>query len=54
MSASYSKRSAQPPSARLIAGSMAGVPRESIDRQLGHFEKAAPAYSKGVREALKS
>ena len=38
---------------RAIAGSMAGVPREIIDRQLGHFEKVDPAYAKGVRDALR-
>ena len=36
-----------------IAGAMNGVPREIIERQLKHFEKAAPAYAKGVRAALK-
>lgn len=35
-----------------IANSMAGVPKEIIERQLGHFEKADPAYAKGVRKAL--
>jgi len=39
---------------KAIAGSMLGVPQEIIDRQLGQFEKADPAYAKGVREALKS
>ena len=35
-----------------IAGAMAGVPREIIERQLGHFSKADPAYAAGVRNAL--
>jgi catalase len=33
---------------------MKGVPKEIVDRQLGHFEKADPAYAAGVRKALKS
>ncbi len=37
---------------RNIAASMAGVPREIVDRQLGHFEKVDPAYAAGVRAAL--
>lgn len=36
-----------------IANSMAGVPKEIIERQLAHFEKADPAYAAGVRGALK-
>jgi catalase len=36
-----------------IAGAMQGVPAEIIERQLGHFEKADPAYAEGVRKALK-
>jgi len=32
---------------------MEGVPKEIIDRQLVHFDKADPKYGKGVREALK-
>ena len=36
-----------------IAGAMRGVPNEIIERQLAHFEKADPAYAKGVRAALK-
>ena len=32
---------------------MQGVPREIIDRQLGHFHKADPAYAAGVANALK-
>lgn len=38
---------------KAIAGAMQGVPREIIERQLKHFEKADPAYAKGVRAALK-
>jgi catalase len=37
-----------------IAKSMRGVPREIIERQLGHFEKADPAYADGVRKALEN
>ena len=36
-----------------IAEAMRGVPREIIDRQLGHFHKADPAYAAGVANALK-
>ncbi|MBS1167389.1 MAG: katA [Proteobacteria bacterium] len=35
-----------------IAAAMAGVPLEIVERQLGHFEKADPAYAAGVRQAL--
>jgi catalase len=35
-----------------IAGAMAGVPDEIIERQLGHFAKADPAYAAGVKKAL--
>jgi len=35
-----------------IAGAMAGVPKEIVERQLGHFTKADPAYGAGVRKAL--
>ncbi|MDH3455514.1 MAG: catalase [Gemmatimonadota bacterium] len=35
-----------------LAGAMKGLPKEIIDRQLGHFEKADPAYAAGVRKAL--
>jgi catalase len=35
-----------------IAEAMQGVPDYIIDRQLGHFAKADPAYAEGVREAL--
>lgn len=36
-----------------IAGAMEGVPLEIIERQLAHFEKADPAYAKGVHAALR-
>lgn len=35
-----------------IAEAMAGVPRHIVERQLGHFDKADPAYGAGVRRAL--
>lgn len=35
-----------------IANAMRGVPQEIIERQLGHFAKADPAYAEGVRKAL--
>jgi catalase len=35
-----------------IAGAMAGVPEEIVERQLAHFEQADPAYAAGVRKAL--
>lgn len=35
-----------------IAAAMAGVPQEIVERQLGHFDKADPAYGEGVRRAL--
>ncbi|WP_435531988.1 catalase [Roseateles amylovorans] len=35
-----------------IAASMKGVPAFIIDRQLGHFDKADPAYGQSVRQAL--
>ena len=35
-----------------IAAAMQGVPDFIIDRQLGHFDKADPAYGAGVRKAL--
>ena len=35
-----------------IAGSIKDVPKEIIERQLGHFQKADPAYADGVRKAL--
>jgi catalase len=36
-----------------IANAMQGVPNEIIERQLGHFAKADPAYAEGVRKALR-
>jgi len=36
-----------------VAGAMEGVPQEIVECQLAHFEKADPAYAKGVRRALK-
>ncbi len=36
-----------------IAEAMTGVPEHIIERQLGHFDKADPAYGNGVREALR-
>ncbi|MCT6812977.1 catalase [Bombella apis] len=36
-----------------IAGAMAGVPQNIVERQLGLFEKVDPAYAEGVRKALK-
>jgi catalase len=35
-----------------IAGAMAGVPQDIVERQLAHFDKADPAYGAGVRKAL--
>jgi catalase len=35
-----------------LAGAMAGVPREIVERQLSHFAKADPAYGEGVKKAL--
>jgi len=37
---------------RNIAAAMRGVPAFIIDRQLGHFDKADPAYGRVVRAAL--
>lgn len=37
---------------KAIAGAMAGVPKEIIERQLGHFAKADKAYAAGVKKAL--
>ncbi|MBN1844823.1 MAG: catalase [Sedimentisphaerales bacterium] len=37
---------------KAIAKSMQGVDRKIIDRQLGHFAKANPAYAEGVRQKL--
>jgi catalase len=36
-----------------IAESMEGVPKNIIERQLSHFDKADPEYGEGVRQALK-
>jgi len=38
---------------KAIAGAMAGVPKEIIDRQMKHFEQADPAYAEGVKKALR-
>jgi catalase len=38
---------------RAIAHAMSGIPEEIITRQLGHFEKADPAYAAGVKGFLK-
>ena len=35
-----------------IAEAMEGVPREIVERQLGHFHRADPAYAEGVARAL--
>ncbi|MDH5524627.1 MAG: catalase [Desulfobulbaceae bacterium] len=35
-----------------LAGAMEGVPADIIQRQLGHFHKADPAYAAGVAAAL--
>ncbi|AHF89831.1 catalase [Opitutaceae bacterium TAV5] len=35
-----------------IAEAMAGVPDFIVERQLGHFTKADPAYGEGVRQAI--
>jgi len=35
-----------------IAGAMTGVPGEIVQRQLGHFHRADPAYAAGVAQAL--
>jgi catalase len=37
-----------------VAKSMQSVPKEIIERQLGHFAKADPAYADGVGRALRS
>jgi len=37
---------------KAIAGAMAGVPREIIERQLAHFAKADKAYADGIRKEL--
>jgi catalase len=35
-----------------IAAAMAGVPEHIVQRQLGHFHRADPAYAAGVAQAL--
>ena len=35
-----------------IAAAMCGVPDFIVERQLGHFEKADPAYAAGVKAAI--
>ena len=35
-----------------IAGAMAGVTADVVDRQLQHFYKADPAYGEGIAKAL--
>jgi catalase len=37
-----------------LAGPMSQVSDEIIQRQLGHFDQADPAYGAGVRAALKA
>jgi catalase len=37
---------------KAIAGAMEGAPREIVERQLAHFDRADPAHGKGVRAAL--
>jgi len=37
---------------RNIAAAMQGVPTQIVERQLGHFAKADPAWAEGVRAAL--
>jgi catalase len=37
-----------------IAAAMKGVPQFIVERQLGHFAKADPAYAEGVRKALQA
>ena len=34
-----------------LSGPLSQVPDEILQRQLGHFDKADPAYGAGVREA---
>jgi catalase len=36
-----------------VAEAMQGVPREIVERQLGHFAKADPRYAEGVAHALR-
>ena len=35
-----------------VAEAMQGVPREIVERHLGHFAKANPKYAEGVAQAL--
>ncbi len=35
-----------------IAEAMQGVPKDIIERQLAHFQKADPSYAEGIQEAL--
>ena len=37
---------------KAIAGAMADVPKEIIERQLSHFAKADKVYAEGVKKAL--
>jgi catalase len=37
---------------KAIAGAMAGVPKEIVERQLAHFAKADKGYANGVKKAL--
>jgi catalase len=37
-----------------IAAAMQGVPRQIVERQLGHFRRADPAWADGVEAALKA
>jgi len=36
-----------------VAEAMQGVPREIVERQLGHFAKADLRYAEGVAHALR-
>ena len=35
-----------------VAAAMEGVPEHIVQRQLGHFHRADPAYSEGVAKAV--
>ena len=37
-----------------LSGPLSQVPADILQRQLGHFDKADPAYGAGVRAALKA
>ena len=37
---------------KALAGALAGVPKEIVERQLAHFDRADKAYGAGVRKAL--